>query len=370
MKFFEFYFKLFMFSMFSMALQSETGQALDIEDTLVVDHDVSKWADPSNRNIELSEAIINGLAATTIKKQIDIEPKTKVVEFEFYKWITAFLKTIKGLTKVRLASILVHYKPHTDSCKGTVSYALVDQRFQNDKLSAEKRTKKDKDKSEVLYSVIGRVKHLVTLKCDETAVIQMSMNHFVTVPDLKSIKLIQIVSGIDMTSGTLATLGIGWKTIPGDATVYQHYPAQRYTFPREKLPELEGQSTEVIFQRLVKMAKNRHDKEVQMLNQLQELVDNQNVINNDLEVDITNEISDIQNQLKKHQDDVEKIEKAIPNQQKLNELKQQLEAVKKIKAARLQELKNPINSNDEVVKLHRHDKDDDSKSSKTVDFED
>nr|QQO58787.1 putative movement protein [Emaravirus tritici] len=312
-----------------------SGSGLDVEDQTVKSHDVSKWND-NNKEIELTEAVVNGLAATSMKMSIPVSPKTKVVKFEFYKWITEFLKTLSGQKTVRLASIIIHYKPHSDSCKGTVSYALVDKRFLGDKMKTESKAKLN-DKPSSDYSVVGQVKQLVTLRCNEEAVVQMSMNHFVSVEDINKIKLVQIVSGIDMHTGNLATINIGWKTIPGEATVYQYYPAQKYTIPRMKMPELVGKSSEYVYNKLVHMAKVRHDREVAMLNQLQTFIDQQDVVNNDLEVDTQNQINEIENKIQRYQQEINKIDEIIPQTQQLAEKNMKLKELEKIRQQRFLE---------------------------------
>nr|AML03185.1 putative movement protein [Wheat mosaic virus] len=314
---------------FMFLFASTGGKALDIEDQTVKSHDISKWNE-NNREIELTEAVVNGLAATSIKMSIPVSPKTKVVKFEFYKWITESLKTIKGQKTVRLASIIIHYKPHSDSCKGTVSYALIDKRFLNDKMKAESKAKVD-GKQTADYNVVGQVKQLVTLRCNEEAVVQMSMNHFVSVEDINKIKLVQIVSGIDMHTGNLATINIGWKTIPGEATVYQYYPAQKYIIPRMKMPELVGKSSEYVFNKLVYMAKVRHNQEVAMLNQLQTFIDQQDVVNNELEVDTKNQLNELENKIQRYQEEIEKIDNIIPHTQKLAEQSLKLKELERIR---------------------------------------
>ncbi|AWH90179.1 movement protein [Palo verde broom virus] len=356
MKFITFYKFLFTSAFFSFALPATDG--VSIEDSTVVKHDVSKWDDPENNNIEFNEFIVNGLAATNVKKDIEVNPKTQVINFQFYKWITEFLKAIQGVRKVRLASILIHYKPHTDKCTGTVAYALVDQRFENDGMKAQKKTPKGEKKSET-YNVVGQVKHLVPIKCDEESVIQFSMNHFVTVRDLKKVKLIQIVSGVDMTQGTLATISIGWKTITGDATVYKHYPAQLYTFPRLDMPELSGASSTEVFGRLARLAKNRRNKEAEMLKGLQNMVDAQHIMSNDLELDLKNDITGLEDEIKRHQDEIQKIDKVLPGKKKVDELKRHLSELEKIKKEKLEELKGTPSGEIEKLDIHQYERKED-----------
>ncbi|QAB47310.1 putative movement protein [Emaravirus cordylinae] len=330
MKYFEFWKSLFMFMAVSFAVESN---GIEITDPVVQDHDVSNWND-NNHNQELSSAVVDGLASTSLKTHMNVSPETKIINFTFYKYVTEFLrKYVQGINTVRLASIIIHYKPHTDSCTGTVSYALVDKRY-GDTLDVKKTSQKNgliTTKGNSKVTVEGKIHQMVTIRCDKESIVQMSMNFFVTVSNLKQIKLVQIVSGNNMISGTLATISIGWKTVPGEATVYEPYHAQRYYIPRMKMPELVGKSNDYVYSSIVKMAKDRHNKEVQMLNQLQKLIDNQNVINNDLDTEIQLNIADVESEIKKNQMEIEKLDKAIPGKEKLAEHRKQLEKLEQMK---------------------------------------
>nr|WCR76261.1 movement protein [Alfalfa ringspot-associated virus]WCR76262.1 movement protein [Alfalfa ringspot-associated virus]WCR76263.1 movement protein [Alfalfa ringspot-associated virus] len=340
-----------LFLAFSMVLTSNNEvDGLEIEDATVTEHDVSKWGSEDNKNIELSEAIVDGLAATTMKRHMPVKPITGVVRFNFYNYVTEFVKKyVNGITTVRLASIIIHYKPHTDDCRGTLSYALVDNRFDKDSMTAKKGGRSDAD-----YKIVGKVKHLVTLRCSEEAIIQMSLNHFVSASNLKKINLVQIASGLDMKSGDLATISIGWKTIPGDATVYKHYPAQKYVIPRLSMPELVGKSSDYVYNKIVNMAKVRQNREVQMLNKLQELIDGQNTINNQLETDYENELSKLDLEIKRHQDDIERIEKVIPTKSMVEERLKQLDELKRLKGDKIKMLHSKSIS-EKIVDLNDDD---------------
>lgn len=336
----DFNFAFIIYALAMLMVPSTSRADIEIEDVSVHEHDVSKWNDESNKQIELNEAIVDGLAATTIKRNLPVKPTTSVLKFNFYNFMTEYIrKFVHGLTTVRLASIVLHYKPHTDDCKGSLSYALVDNRFSSDSLEAKKG-----GKSKGTYKVVGKIKHLVSLRCSEEAIIQMSMNHFVSVNDLKRIQLVQIASGLDMTTGDLATISIGWKTVPGDATVYQHYPAQKYVIPRLNMPELVGKSTDYVYKRIVSMAQARHNREVQMLNKLQTIVDSQANIDNQLAVDYTNDLSKIDMEIKRRQNEIEKIEQIVPNKQLLDEKKKVLNELNKVKDDKLKLLMDGTSS--------------------------
>nr|WCL16050.1 putative movement protein [Ailanthus crinkle leaf associated emaravirus] len=350
-----FWFKLFALALFSNAVPGSNG--LTIEDPTVVDHDISNWGE-ANKNQELSEAVVDGLASTVMKRQIEVKPSTQIISFTFYNYVTEFLKKyVNGLKTVRIASILVHYKPHTDACTGTVSFALVDKRY-TDKLDVKAKINEngvEKIKSQK-NTIMGKIHQLVTVKCNMESIIQMSMNYFVTISDLKKIKLVQVVSGNNMVTGTLATINLGWKTVPGEATIYQPYHAQRYYIPRLKMPELVGKDDKYIYNSLVKMAKDRHDKEVQMLNQLQELIDGQMIINNDLDTDLKNQLDEVNSKIEKHQDDIQKLERVIPEKQKLIEAQRKLDELERIKKDKLIEYNKDSNlaeeKDDETISIN------------------
>ncbi|DAZ87275.1 movement protein [Arceuthobium sichuanense virus 1] len=342
MKAFNFYYSLISFAFFSSVVPLENGKMeLDLSemDTKVENHDISSW-ESGSRNTELSNAIVSGLASTRIKTNLVVQPRTTVLNFKFYKYITQYIKTIQGLDTVRLANIIIHYQPYSDDCKGTVSYALVDTRF-NDMMDAESHAVRDNKKN--VAKVIGKVKHLVTVDCAKEAFIQFSMNHQVATSDINKMQLCQIVSNIDMIKGKFAKVNLGWLTVPGDSTIYETFPAQLYYFPRKTLPELQGKSSAYSYRQFVRMAKAKYDKEVAMLNKLQQLVDSQNVITNNLESDVINEISKTESEIKKIQGELETMEKVLPNKSKLNEMKKHLAELEKIKQENMKQILNEKN---------------------------
>ncbi|CAD0281688.1 movement protein [Common oak ringspot-associated virus] len=360
MAFMRYYVQLFSFAFLMQAVPSN-AIGTTVDDPIVIDHDISDW-NSNNKDQELTEAVVDGLAATVMKKHLEVAPNTQVLMFTFYNHITEFLrKYVNGMKTTRIASIVIHYKPHTDACTGTVSFALVDQRF-SDKLDVKAKINdngNDKIKANSKKTILGKIHQLVTVKCNSESIVQMSMNYFVTVQDLKKIKLVQIVSGNNLISGTLATISLGWKTIPGDATVYEPYHAQRYYIPRMKMPELVGKDDKYVYNSIVKMAKDRHNMEIQMLNKLQELVDGQNVINNDLDTDLKEKLIDVQSRIDKHRDEIEKLDKAIPEKQRLIEANKELEMLEKARLNKLIEFQsNELNSDStkkETVTLNDDD---------------
>ncbi|CBZ42027.1 P4 protein [Emaravirus idaeobati] len=341
MKAFRFYASIFSFAFFSYALPTGGVMELDTSelDGKVESHDVSAWESGAS-NVELSQAIVNGLASTKLKTDLVVSPKTSVLDFQFYKLITQYLKTLKGIDAVRLASIILHYQPYSDECKGTVSYALVDTRF-GDVMDAESHAPNVKGKN--VAKVVGKVKYLVTVDCSKEAFIQFSMTHQVAVSDINKIKMCQIVSGVDMIKGKMAKLNMGWFTVPGESTIYTPFPAQLFYFPRRSLPELQGKSADYTFNKFVKMAESKYDREVAMLNNLQKLVDSQNIISNNLNTNIENEISSADGEIKKLQSEIEMMEKALPNKYKLGELKNQVSELRRIKDEKLKEIMNEKN---------------------------
>ncbi|QDM39002.1 movement protein [Jujube yellow mottle-associated virus] len=339
MKIFQVYYSLFTMAFFSYAVPVQSvGMDLDLSelDTKVENHDVSSW-ESGTRNTELTSAIVSGLSSTRIKTNLIVQPKTSVLDFKFYKYITQYIKSLKGLDTVRLANIIIHYQPFSDDCKGTVAFALVDTRFENDVMDAESHAVKDGKKKNVA-KVVGKVKHLVNVECSKEAYIQFSMNHQVAVSDINKIKLCQIVSGVDMTSGKFARVNIGWLTVPGDSTIYEPFPAQLYYFERKALPELQGKSPTSSYKKFVQMAQSRYDKDVAMLNKLQNLVDNQMVITNNIESNVSNEIVKTETEIKRIRHEIETMERVMPGKTKLNEMKAHLAELEKIKKERMRQI--------------------------------
>nr|QQD79827.1 movement protein [Jujube yellow mottle-associated virus]QQD79840.1 movement protein [Jujube yellow mottle-associated virus] len=341
MKIFQVYYSLFTMAFFSYAVPhgvpaQSVGMDLDLSelDTKVGSHDVSSW-ESGSKNTELTSAIVSGLSSTRIKTNLIVQPKTSVLDFKFYKYITQYIKSLKGLDTVRLANIIIHYQPFSDDCKGTVAFALVDTRF-GDVMDAESHAVKDGKKN--VAKVVGKVKHLVNVDCSKEAFIQFSMNHQVAVSDINKIKLCQIVSGVDMISGKFARLNIGWLTVPGDSTIYEPFPAQLYYFERKALPELQGKSATSSYKRFVQMAQSRYDKDVAMLNKLQNLVDNQMVITNNIESNVSNEIVKTETEIKRIQHEIETMERVMPGKTKLNEMKAHLAELERIKKEKMRQI--------------------------------
>lgn len=332
------YKSIVMLSLFSFAMPiGSGGMDLDLTelDANVNHHEVSDW-DSKSKDTELSSAIVSGLASTKIKTHLVVQPKTAVLNFNFYHYLTQLLKEKKGMTSVRLANIIIHYQPYSDDCQGVVSYALVDTRY-SDTMDAEPHAL-DSSKKNNVAKVVGKVKHLVTVDCSREAFIQFSMNHHVATSDINKIKLCQVVSGIDMRRGKLAKVNIGWFTVPGDSVIYKPFPAQLYYFPRKDLPELQGKRISHSYKMFVKMANEKYSKEVAMLNGLQKIVNQQVVINNNLESDVINKISNIEADIAKVQNDIETIDNVLPNKRKLFEKKKQLDELERIRKDKLKEM--------------------------------
>lgn len=309
-------------------------------------HNVDEWK--TSEQIELSDAVVDGLAATQLKVNLKVKPKTTMINFKFWSVMTRYLReNIRGLKTVRLASIILHYKPHTDSCRGETTYMLVDRRF-TDEVSIAKTV----DRNGILrhtgeVRLVGKIYQSVTFDCSREALVQFSMNYFVTPKDLEQIQLFQVVNNLNMVQGDLATLSIGWKTIPGEATVYKPHKAQLYLLPRLRMPELMGKGEKQVYNTFVSMAKARRDKEAQLLKNLEDIVQSSNAITNKVEVNLEEELSNVDSEIKALQGELEKLDNAMPNKRQLEENKKVLNELKLLKEKKIHELQfGPSSSND------------------------
>lgn len=218
------------------------------------EHDTSLWETDEHVADSLDIVTIDQMSQTKLKKDFEITGKDQKLKVSFYNLFTRiYRKTTNPSKLVRLANIVFCWVPQANKLTGKITIALVDNR----------KEKEDKNRIETQitfmpgYPVIGMFHHNFAMSFD----------------DLKFMDLEIITHNLNMVRGSMGRFKLGYKTILTGSRLYRPKDAEVFYLPIEKLPELEVESPEDIYNSFVKKMKEKKQKEIDYFTKMKSYID-------------------------------------------------------------------------------------------------